>query len=282
MKHIKLFEELNEAKYKKSKFLSTPAKEGDVYYDHKNSKPGYYNYRQVKSIDGDTAEVVICDTFNGKTEAKSSPFKVPLKDVQENMDKTAMQRHDDSESKNELIHNFEEEMKLKKVKGGDLSQKKVQDELKNYLKLLRDIAEKYRQQDSSVPAGGFAGANSSTMRSSQSGTPISWAFNGIHRAGHYGFDRAFLVQIKVGGALDYKTNSALVEVAKRFLSKYQFTSDLGTSGVSTTSGTNWSSAMLTAPSKGDSYTPLKSLNESNEQRGYIQYEYKNRMTSSKK
>ena len=262
MKHIKLFEELNEAKYKRAKFVSEPVKVDDVYFDHKNAKAGYYNYRQVKSIDGNMAEVAVVDTFNGQVRQKGSPYKVPLKDVQENMDKTAKERLEKAESENELVHNFLQDINFKKIKGGNLADKKVQEELKNNLKLLRDVAEKYREQDSSVPAGGFSGANSSTMRSSRSGTPISWEFNGTHRGGYYSGSTPFLVQIKVGGGLDYKVNSALVKVASNLLSKFNFESDLGSSRVTTTSGTNWSSAMLTAPSNGSHYTPIKSLNES--------------------
>ena len=111
----------------------------------------------------------------------------------------AKQRFDDTESKNELVHNLLEELNFKKIKGGNLSELKVQKELKDNIKLLKDIAEKYREQDSSVPAGGFSGANSSTMSSSRSGQPVLWEFNGSHGNGTDSIP--FLVQIKIGGGL---------------------------------------------------------------------------------
>lgn len=169
----------------------------------------------------------------------------------------AKQRFDDTESKNELVHNLLEELNFKKIKGGNLSELKVQKELKDNIKLLKDIAEKYREQDSSVPAGGFSGANSSTMSSSRSGQPVLWEFNGSHGNGTDSIP--FLVQIKIGGGLDYKINTALVEVASQFLKKYTFKSDLGTSYVTTTSGTNWSSAILTAPTDRKQYTTIRTL-----------------------
>ena len=41
----------------------------------------------------------------------------------------AKQRFDDTESKNELVHNLLEELNFKKIKGGNLSELKVQKEL---------------------------------------------------------------------------------------------------------------------------------------------------------
>lgn len=81
------------------------------------------------------------------------------------------------------------------------------------------------------------------MRSSRSGQPVLWEFNGSHGNGTDSIP--FLVQIRIGGGLDYKINTALVEVA--------FKSDLGTSYVTTTDGTNWSSAILTAPTNRKQY-----------------------------
>ena len=163
----------------------------------------------------------------------------------------------DAPSEKQFVHNLLEELNFKKIKGGNLSELKVQKELKDNIKLLKDIAEKYREQDSSVPAGGFSGANSSTMSSSRSGQPVLWEFNGSHGNGTDSIP--FLVQIRIGGGLDYKINTALVEVASQFLKKYIFKSDLGTSYVTTTSGTNWSSAILTAPTDRKQYTTIRTL-----------------------
>jgi hypothetical protein len=43
-------------------------------------------------------------------------------------------------------------------------------------------------------------------------------FNDVHCAGYYGFDRSFVAQIQIGGALDYKISNALLKSAKELLS----------------------------------------------------------------
>jgi len=122
------------------------------------------------------------------------------------------------------------------------------------LKKLKKVVEKYKVADSSVGAGGFSGANSVTMRSSKSGNPFDVEFNSVHHGGYYEGSTPFLVQVKVGGALDSKHREAILKSAEKLLSKFSFeVPGVGKSILSHSSGTNWSSVYLTAPEQGDSY-----------------------------
>lgn len=249
---------LNEAKYKRNKFEAKPVGVGDVYFDSDNAKPGYYNYRKVTDIKGDVATVIIWDPHPGSS--RGHQHTVKLSDIQRMMDKSAVEIHDKKESVNELAHGIGVDIGINKVKGGDLKLPKVQAELTSSIGKLKATADRFKVESDTVPAGGFSGANSGTMRSHRSGNPITVSFNNVHRGGYYSMSTPYIVQIQVGGALPSQYQNALLIVAKDLLSKYSYTTELGTSRVTTTDGTNWSSAMLTAPSKGDTYSIIKALN----------------------
>lgn len=251
----------NEAAYKPNKFESIPVKVGDVLYDADNGKPGYYNYRKVLNIENDKAEIVTVDVFNGRTETKGSPYKVNLSTVQNWKDLTNKKSHDNTETVNQITHEILTKSKVEKLIGGDLQNQKVGAELIKGLKALKTAAENYSTKSDSIPAGGFSGANSSTMSSSRSGIPVSWEFNGIHRGGSYGFDRAYIVLVKIGGALETKIKQSISNVAMKLLSKYSFNNDYGNSRIDTSSGTNYNSVMLTSPESNNRYFSLPYLNK---------------------
>ena len=241
---------VNEERFQKQKFTSTPVKEGDIYYDCINAKAGYYNYRVIKKIEGNYATVEIWDTgVQGKGHSLGRPHTVSLESIQKCVDKVAKEKLEQGEIVRKMVHQISQKIGLGKIAGGSLSNPSTVKELKRALLKLRDASEKFRVADKSTPAGGFSGANSATMTSSQSGTPIRLEFNDVHRGGYYAGSTPFLVQIQVGGGLDYNLRKALLEVGKNLLKKFTYETDWGKSSVRDTDGTNWSSVMLTAPQK---------------------------------
>lgn len=138
---------------------------------------------------------------------------------------------------------------VNKIKGGDLMKYSVVSELIQFLKKFKSVAEKFQQDDSWVASA----PNSSTFRASRSGVPVSFSFNDVHHGGYYAGSTPFLIQVRIGGGIDYDIRQALLDVAQSILSKFTYESEYGKSRLTDTSGTNWSSWMITAPRKGDSY-----------------------------
>jgi hypothetical protein len=157
------------------------------------------------------------------------------------------------------------------IEGGNLSYLNNVNILVDMLYKFKTFANNHSVKDSSIPAGGFSGANSMTMRSSQSGTAVSYIFNNVHREGYYGFDRCFILQIQVGGALDYESKKILLDIAKTIIERFNYESDLGESYICDSSGTNWSSMMLVAPTRGNSYTPHRELRKRYEELEQVDY-----------
>lgn len=112
--------------------------------------------------------------------------------------------------------------------------------LQEKLRLLETLGKQYNTTNDSILVGG-------SFYASQSGLAISTRFNGVHRGGSYEGSMYYLVQIAVGGGIDMAAHNALLEVAKRLLSKYSYQSHMGEAKVLETSGANWSSVLLTAP-----------------------------------
>lgn len=131
-----------------------------------------------------------------------------------------------------------------RFKGGDLAIATSRYELRQELGELQVFAEKYRCQNSEVPAGGFSGANSGTMTMSRSGRPLWVEFNNWHYVSSYQGQSPFAVQVRVGGGLDYDAQHALLKASKEVLAKYSFDTDHGKSHISNSDGTNWGSVML--------------------------------------
>ena len=147
-------------------------------------------------------------------------------------------------------------LQKRKLKGGDLKDYATRQELRAALEALKVLSTQYNAPDSSVPAGGFSGANSLTMRSSRSGCAMQVDYNNVHRGGQYGFNVMYNIQVQIGGGIAYLAHNALLQVCMELLSLYTHTSSLGKSRVQETDGTNWSSIMLVAPAANNQYTPL--------------------------
>lgn len=260
------FNKFNEAsKYKKDKFISTPVEVGKIFL-RSNPMSGYYNHLIVQKIEGNDVTVSYCDTEWGGDRLRSrrtvgNPFIMKLKDVQKRIDELDKEKHEKNQGFKEEVYNLSKEIGIDKVKGGDLNSIKVINELKESLMKLKEIGNNFSVKDSSVPAGGFSGANSFSMRSSQSGTAINILYNDVHRGGYYEGSIAFLVQIQVGGAIPIETRKVLLEVSKQLLSKFNYETPLGKSRITQTDGTNWSSVMLTAPSSNNSYSVIHNLSK---------------------
>jgi hypothetical protein len=243
-------------KYKREKYVSIPVQVGDFFFDRPNAKSGYYNYRLVKSIDGKNTTVVIADRdYNGRISEKSNPFILQTKYVQNVIDDVRKEQFEKEQNIKEGVFNLSKEIGADKAKGGDLKIPKVRAQLYAILKKMASVETNVK--DSSVGAA----PNSMSFRASQSGTAISIDTNDVYRGGYYDGSTPYILQVKVGGALSYDKQKIVLTVLKSLLSKYTFTTELGSSRVKETDGTNWSSVMLTAPSSGSSYSPLRALND---------------------
>jgi DNA-binding transcriptional ArsR family regulator len=242
--------------FKRKKFVSIPVKEGDYFFDKPNAKGGYYNYRLVKLVDGNVTTIVIADRdYNGSISVKSEPFTISTKYVQNVIDDSRKEQFEKEQNIEEGVFKLSKEIGADKVKGGDLNIPKVRAQLYETLKNLASFEKNVK--DSSVAAA----PNSMTFRASQSGTAISVDTNNVQRGGYYDGDTPYILQVKVGGALSSEKQRIIMRVLQDLLSKYTFTTELGSSKVKETGGTNWSSVMLTAPRNGNSYSTLKGLDD---------------------
>ena len=232
-------------------------KVGDVYLVE-DPKPGYYNYRKVMSIDGDTARVVITDSDGRKV---GGEYHVDLKAVQSAMDKRDAERHGKDEDARLIYAKLEKAVRSKSLKGGDMDQDNVLAELESALVRCKRAMEEYQKESDSIPAGGFSGANSSTMSSTRSGFSMNISTNDVHRGGYWGSNTPYLIQIQVGGGQSHEFQRAALKVFNNILNKYFHITDIGKSGMSKSEGTNWSSVMITAPQKDNSYRSLPALND---------------------
>jgi hypothetical protein len=242
----------------KAKFISTPIKEGDVFYDKPNAKAGYYNYRVINKIDGDTVEIEVADTFNSKVSKMGNPYSVSKKYVQNIVDEDDKEKfiieQEKEKTKNEII----QQLKLEKYKGGDLNSYIVQKDLYEELSKFQKYCNiKFSEQDKKI-GGTYYG--STQMFSSQRGKAITLSFNDIHRGGYYGGSTPYIVQIQVGGSLDSNLKQSLLRVGDYILKKYFFNNEYGNSNVRETSGTNWSSVMLTSPEKDSRFFTIPYFN----------------------
>ena len=156
------------SKYKKDKFVSTPIEVGKIFLKS-DPKPGYYNYLMVQKIEGNDVTVVYCDVdWIGDDRLRSrctigNPFIMKLKDIQKRIDELDKEKHEKDQSFKEKVYNLSKEIGIDKVKGGDLNSIKVVNELKKSLMKLKEIGNNFSVKDSSIPTGGFSGANSLTM-----------------------------------------------------------------------------------------------------------------------
>jgi len=239
--------------FKREKFKSTPIQEGEVFFDTPNMRSGYYNQRVIKKIDGKKTLIAVADVFNGRVEVKSSPYEVPTAYVQKVVDENKKQRFEKEQDKKQRVFNLSKKIGANKAMGGNLLNLNVRNEL---YKILDNLAKaEPNVSDSSVGAA----PNSMSFRASQSGTAISIETNNFFRGGYYSVDKPYLLLVKVGGALPYERESVIIDTLKDLLSKYYYTTSLGTSTIDDTSGTNWSAVMIVAPSNMTQWSPLKSL-----------------------
>ena len=80
LKESKLHESVK--KYKREKYNSPQAVEGQIFHDYDGAKAGYYNSRKILKIEGSVATIQTVDTFNGTTHLKGSPYTVHLSYVE--------------------------------------------------------------------------------------------------------------------------------------------------------------------------------------------------------
>jgi hypothetical protein len=240
-------------KYKREEFKSVKIAEGDVML-RPDYKPGNYNQIKITEIKNGFAKFDIVDTFNGRTDTvRKDAGHFTVSQLQNFKDERDKKAHEEKEDINEKIHDISKEVGVDKLKGGEPAMRVV--ELTDALSKLADSFSNVKDSSTGAAAGW-----SGTMRSSVSGQAVSIETNDVHRGGYYEGSTPFLIQVKIGGGLNSKDTKVAKEVAKKILSKYSLKVE-GSSEtkVRETDGTNWSSVMLTAPSKGDSYNTQPSL-----------------------
>jgi hypothetical protein len=234
-------------KYKREKFKPIKIAEGEVML-RPDYKAGNYNYIKITKIDKGYAKFDIVDTFNGRTNTiKQDAGVFPLSYLQDFKDSRDKEKHEKEEDIKEKVHNISKKIGVDKLKGGNPASNVI--ELKN---VLTKLSESFKNAES-YTTGATAGW-SGTMRASVSGQAIKVETNNIHRGGYYEGSTPFLIQIQIGGALSSEERKVASEICKKILSKYEFkVSGFSDTYVRETDGTNWSSVMLTAPAKADTY-----------------------------
>jgi hypothetical protein len=254
MKRIE-FPNCKNKRYYKAKYQIPEPQVGDVF-TRKDPKPGCYNQLKVIGIDGESASVA----WYSDHIVVSSPFAVELEWVKSCMDETKRKRWESDEKIRRIAYDIGRRIGVQHLAScnlkGNLKYKRVADEMIFALRTLQEECRQYEVPASYVPAGGFSGANSTTMRSVVSGVSVNLSFNDYHRVGYYGVGFPYLVQVRVGGGIDSNVHNAILMVAREILSSYNFTSELGSSCITDTDGTSWSSVAMTAPSRNNMYTKL--------------------------
>lgn len=252
----KSFSKEPKEKYKREVFKSIPIKINDIIWNPE-TKPGYYGTLKIYNISGGIkgyATVAYVSSINGNYSSVGSKFPIGIETIQKMKDIGDRKKHEQEEDIKEIEFDILKDINFDKIQGGNLNSSPTISELRESLNKLIENTKKYSKKDESVPAGGFHGANSMTMRSSQSGTPIKILYNDIHRGGYYEGSTPFLIQIQVGGALDWNIKEGLLRGAKQLLSKFNYETSLGKSYIRETHGTNWSAIMLTAPNNNKEYS----------------------------
>lgn len=254
MKRIE-FPNCKNKRYTKAKYQRPEPQVGDVFM-RKDPKPGCYNQLKVIGIDGDSASVAWYSSPN----TVGAPFSVGLNWVRSCMDETKRKQWESDERTRRIAYDLGRlvgvhHLASSKCKG-NIKYKSVADEMIFALRTLKEECERYDVPTSHVPAGGFSGANSMTMRSVISGFSVRLSFNDYHHAGYYGFGFPYLVQVQVGSGIDRNVHDAILMVAREILSTYKFESDLGKSYVTETDGTSWSSVAMVAPNRNGMRTSL--------------------------
>lgn len=233
--------------YQRQPFVSQAIKEGDkVLFRYNDGK----DWVKVHSITDGVALIAeqysntIGDKYLNNTSRNITKDVKTLQNWKDEIDRV---HHEKEEDIKELTFNLVRDSGINITPGGDLLDRKNIKQLYDDLESLKKAAERYTTNDSSVGAGGFSGANSSTMNSMKSGNALSYDFNGTHSGSYYEGNTPYLVQVRSGGALDLKVSTSILNAARKILEKYSYKTELGEAKIYKTNGTNWSSVMLMAP-----------------------------------
>lgn len=236
-------------KYKREEFESKKMKEGDTFLYPFSNKPGWVRAHKIKN---GLVHIGEQSSWQDKEYSDSSRgITISTHKAQDIKNTADREKHDKAQDIKEMSHDIN--AAVGKVKGGALNTPGAARELGAALKKMTNAVEKFRKADTSI---GAAGGWSGTMRSSQSGTPLTVRTNDVHRAGTYGFDRSFAIQVQIGGGLTLPQRQAMKESLKQLLGKFEYKTNLGSSHMSDTDGTNWDSVMIVAPSGDKHWSPL--------------------------
>ena len=140
----------------------------------------------------------------------------------------------------------------------------------NLIKLKDFCNDNFSQNDKSI-GGTYYG--STQMFSSQRGKAITLSFNDTHFGNYYAGSIPYVVQIQVGGSLDYTTSQAILLASKLILEKYSYENPFGKGIIKQTDGTNWSSVLLSSPTNNNSYYTIEYFNNKFAKGGSIKNGY---------
>lgn len=247
-------------KYKRPKVKHQAIKEGE-HISHNNKAVGvtgmYWGF-EVKKDNGDgTFEVNQASKgYGGLIDRRGETMTMTKNELELHKKANAQSFHDKKHDRIENAHNFTHAAGVEKIKGGDLKNPSVVKEFKEAMSKIEQEANNLNTESDSV---GAAAGWSGTMRSSRSGTALSFRYDNVHRGGQYGFDRMYAIQAQIGGALPIEDQNKIQDTLKQVMGKFSYKSELGKSSVQTSDGSNWSSVMIVAPSGDGKYTPFRGL-----------------------
>ena len=249
----------------KTKFVSIPVKEEEIYLDEKNAKSGYYNYRQILSIDSKNKTAVVIpvdfkvwyndDAPNRIYDIRSVGNRYTekldyIQSVVDKRNKEEFEKNKEIESiKNKILKNLKSVSDSKYV--SDLNYSHNQLALFTLLTKLKNYCNANFSAEDKKTGGQYYG--STPMYSSQRGQAVVLSFNGVHRGDYYQGSTPFIVQVQIGGALNYITKKGIELAVETILKDFKYQNDFGEGKIMKTSGTNWNSVMLTSPQSNNRY-----------------------------
>lgn len=130
-----------------------------------------------------------------------------------------------------------------KLTGGDLSDRKVRQELNKVLRILQEVCEKYRTLDTLKPN---KLPNGETQYLAVSGEPIQVLYDYMHQGIALEGLNKVAVGIRVGMGLENGMSEAIIKVSEMILSKYSFTNNSYIFVHNTFRGTNYSTVALSS------------------------------------
>lgn len=132
---------------------------------------------------------------------------------------------------------------IDKLTGGDLSNRKVRQELSEALEVLQEVCKKYKTLDTLKPNKLL---NGETQYLAVSGEPIQVLYDYMHQGIALEGLNKVAVGIRVGMGLENGMSEVIIKASEIILSKYSFTNNSYIFVHNTFRGTNYSTVALSS------------------------------------